>query len=142
MMSALEYLLLMMMTSQPDASATATLTKIEPSSGDVLSRESFVIKNNGQIAMRTILMEPRDMMAEKLEAPVRISPDLLPLFKVGSPLSITVDDTGAAYKARIARIESITDASGSSIQVIAELDRKPEELQPGMIGTAIMTALP
>ena len=141
MMTALEYLLLVMMTSQPDASGMA-LQEIEPSSGDPVTRESLQIHNDGRVAMRTILMEPRDMMAEKLEAPVRITPDLVPMFKIGTPLSITVDDTGTAYRAKIARIENITDATGSSVQVIAELDRKPEELQPGMTGTAVMTAVP
>ena len=141
MMSALEYLLLVMMTSQPDPSGM-TLQKIEPSSGDPVTRESLQIHSDGHVAMRTILMEPRDMMAEKLEAPVRISPDLVPMFKIGTPLSITVDETGTAYMAKISRIENITDAAGSSVQVIAELDRKPEELQPGMTGTAIMTAIP
>ncbi len=142
MMSSLEYLLLMMMTSQPDPSAAGALSKIEPSTGDPLTRETFVIQDDGRMAMQTILMEPRDIMAEKLEAPIRISPDLVPLFKIGTPLSVTVGETSATYKATITRIESITDETGLSVQAIADLEKKPEELKPGMMATAIMAATP
>lgn len=141
MMSTLEYMLLMMMTAQPDPSAVS-MSKIEPSSGDPLTRETLVVQSNGRIEMQTILMEPRDMMAERLEAPIRITPDLVPLFKIGAPLTVMVEGTSSGYPAKIARIESITDATGLSVQVIAELDKKTEELKPGMIATAVMSASP
>ena len=87
-------------------------------------------------------MEPRDIMAEKLEAPVKVPPEWLPSFKIGMPLTITIDENNKVYDAKVVRIESITDETGSSIQVIAALDKPPVELAPGMVGTALVTSIP
>lgn len=142
MTSPLEYILLMMMTT-PDPSAAASVSKIEPASGNPQAQqESFIVRESGDIAMRTILMEPRDMMTERLEAPVKIPPELIPSFKIGTPLKIKIDATGKSYDAKIVRIESITDETGSSVQVITALNKRPAELEPGMVGTAVITETP
>lgn len=141
MTSPLEYLLLMMLSTQPDASNATLLSHIEPASGNPRDMESFVIQDDGRITMRTILMEPQNMMTERLEAPVKIPPEWVPSFKIGTPLKIRIDATGKAYDAKIVRIESITDETGESIQAIVALKNRPEELQPGMVGTATVTSV-
>ncbi len=138
-MSPLEYLFFAMMSTQQPDPALSALTQLEPAAGNA-SQNTMVVSRNGHFEMRTILMEPRDRMVEKIEAPMLITPEWMPVFKVGTPVSIKIDETGKSYDAKIARIESITDSAGLTIQVIAELDKKPVELQPGMTGVAIMTS--
>lgn len=141
-MSPLEYLFFAMMSTQQPDPALSALTQIEPAAGNSSTQSTMVVSRNGHFEMRTILMEPRDRMAEKIEAPMRITPEWVPVFKIGAPISIKIDETNEIYGAKIARIESITDETGLSVQVIAELDKKPAELQPGMTGVAIMTSTP
>lgn len=142
MTSPLEYLLLMMLSTQPDASHAGVLSRVEPASGNPVDRESFLIQEDGRITMRTILMEPQNLMTERFEAPVKIPPEWLPSFKVGTPLDVHVDATGKTYEARIIRIESITDETGSSVQVITALKNRPAELEPGMVATATIKSVP
>lgn len=141
MTSPLEYLLLMMLSTQPDGSSAGVLSRVEPAAGNPTDRESFLLQEDGHVTMRTILMEPQNLMTERFEAPVKIPPEWLPSFKVGMPLEIEIDATGRTYDARIIRIESITDETGSSIQVITALKNRPEELQPGMVGTATIKSV-
>jgi hypothetical protein len=139
-MSPLEYLFFAMMSTQQPDPALGNLTSIEPAAGKSAVQNTMVVSRNGHFEMPTILMEPRDRMADKIEAPMRITPEWTPVFKVGAPLSIKIDETNKVYDAKIARIESITDETGLTVQVIAELEKKPAELQPGMTGVAIMTS--
>jgi hypothetical protein len=143
MPSPLEYLLLMMM-SGPDAAADAAhgLNRINPATGDATIRESILMEDSGTMTMKTILMEPPGTeTAKTLEAPVRITPDLVPSFKINQPVILTIDETGSRHVGRVARIESITDESGQIIQVILELSAMPESLQPGMTATARMQTI-
>lgn len=140
MMSPLEYLFFAMMSSQnPDPSVLTGMNNMEPASGKMAAHNALVVEQNGFFEMRTILMEPHNDMEEKLEAPMRITPEWIPAFKIGAPVSITIDATSKTYDARIARIESITDNTGMTIQVIAEMNRPVAELQPGMTALATMT---
>lgn len=141
MPSPLEYLLLMTLSAQPNALAADMLANIEPASGNAKDTESFVIQDNGHVTMRTILMEPQNMMSEHFEAPMKIPPEWVPSFTIGTPLNVKIDATGKTYAAKVVRIESITDEHGSTIQVISALKKRPEELQPGMVGTATVTAI-
>lgn len=140
MASPLEYLLLMMMSTPGTGDLPANVAHIEPASGDAKA-EVLVVDRNGSLHMRTILMEPRDTAAEKLEAPVRITPEWVPSFKIGSKVDVMIDETGKTYAAKVNRIESITDASGQSVQVILEMNKAKEALQPGMTGTATLSTI-
>lgn len=138
MMSPLEYLFFAMMSAQnPDPSVLTGMNHIEPATGDATTATK-IIEQNGFFEMRTILMEPHNELAQKLEAPMRITPEWIPAFKIGAPLSIKIDATEKTYPAHIARIVSITDANGLTIQVIAEMDQRVEELKPGMTAMATM----
>ncbi len=140
MMSPLEYLFFAMMSSQnPDPAMLTGMNNLEPAAGKPATHNALVVEQNGFFEMRTILMEPHDDMAEKLEAPMRITPEWIPAFKIGAPINITIDATSKTYDARIARIESITDNTGMTVQVIAEMTRPVAELQPGMTALATMT---
>lgn len=140
MMSPLEYLFFAMMSAHnPDPSAITSMSNFEPAAGTGTPRTITIIEQDGFFEMRTILMEPRDELANKLEAPMRITPEWIPAFQIGAPLSITIDATEQTYDAHIARIESITDASGMTVQVIAEMNRPAADLQPGMTALATIT---
>lgn len=137
MMSPLEYLFVMMMrTNHPDGEA---LNKVEPATGSaVIHSEPVTINKAGRLEMRTILMEAHDPAAEKLEAPLRITSQWEPMFKIGSPLEIKIDDSGKSYNATVSRIEKIRDEDGESIQVIATMGKPDALLQPGLTATATM----
>jgi hypothetical protein len=137
MMSPLEYLFVMMMrTNHPDGDA---LNNVEPATGNaVVEIDPVTVNKTGRLEMRTILMEAHDPTAEKLEAPMRITSQWEPMFKIGSPLEIRIDDTGKSYNATISRIEKIRDESGESIQVIATMGKPDTVLQPGLTATATM----
>lgn len=145
MTSPLEYLFLALFSSQnPDPSALDGVHKIEPAAGDATSI-SQVIDRNGHYEMRTILMEPRDTSVETLEAPMRITAEWVPIFKIGTPVSIQLDGKDKTYAGKIVRIESTTDATGTTVQAIAEIDKKvvksSTDLQPGTMGLATMVAV-
>ncbi|MDB5491234.1 MAG: hypothetical protein JWO78_1083 [Micavibrio sp.] len=137
MMSPLEYLFVMMMrTNNPDADS---LNRVEPALGSALMpTEPVKIDKTGRLEMRTILMEAHDPTIDKLEAPLRITPQWEPMFKIGNPLEIKIDDSGKSYNATISRIEKIRDENGESIQVIATMGKPDAVLQPGLTATATM----
>jgi hypothetical protein len=140
MPSPLEYLLLLTVTGTDPG---LDLNRIAPAAGDAATPPAIVMEENGTITMKTILMEPSGtVMSPRLEAPVRITPDLVPLFKINHPVILTLDETGATQTAKVARIVSVTDSSGQTIQAILELDRTTDALQPGMTATGQMTLIP
>ena len=125
-----------MRTNHPDGE---TLNRVEPATGSaVLATEPVTIDKTGRLEMRTILMEAYDPTTEKLEAPLRITSQWEPMFKIGNPLEIKVDDSGKSYNATITRIEKIRDEDGESIQVIATMGKPDAVLQPGLTATATM----
>lgn len=139
MMSPLEYLFFAMMSVQnPDPTALTGMNQVEPAAGP--PRNITIVEQDGFFEMRTILMEPRDEMAARLEAPMRITPEWIAAFPIGAPLSIKIDATDKTYDAHIDRIVSITDASGITVQVIAELNQPAADLEPGMTAMATMAA--
>lgn len=138
MMSPLEYLFVMMMrTNNPDPDA---LNRVEPANGaaSIMTTEPVTVNKSGRLEMRTILMEAHDPSADKLEAPLRITSQWEPMFKIGAPLEIKLDDTGKSYNATISRIEKIRDENGETIQVIATMGKPDVTLQPGLTATATM----
>ncbi len=147
MMSPIEYLFFALFSSQnPDPSVADGLNQIAPAAGDARGTISQVIDRDGYFEMRTILMEPRDGSTETLEAPMRITSEWVPVFKIGSPISIQIDGAEQSYAGKIARIESTTDAKGTTIQAIAEIPiaamKKTTDLKPGMVGLATMVEAP
>lgn len=141
MMTPLEYLFFALFSSQnPDPSLAEGLNSIAPAAGDATANISQVIERNDHFEMRTILMEPRDSNAKTLEAPMRITAEWVPVFKIGTPISVQIDGSDKTYTGKIERIESVTDKSGQVIQAIAAI-RTNTDLQPGMVGLATMKDL-
>lgn len=140
MMSPLEYLFVMMMrTNNPDGD---TLNKVEPAVGTAVTEaDPVAINKTGRLEMRTILMEAHDPTSEKLEAPIRITSQWEPMFRIGAPMDVKLDDNGKSYNATISRIEKIRDENGESIQVIATMGKSDAVLQPGQTATATMKPL-
>lgn len=138
MMSPLEYLFVMMMkTNNPDANS---LSNIEPTSGEAVAEDHnpIVINKNGHIEMRTILMQSEDPAQEILEVPLRITKDWVPMFKIGAPVSLRVDENGKTYNAKVDRIVTVKDGSGETVQAIAALARADAALKPGQTATAVL----
>lgn len=143
MPSPLEYLFLMMMTAPGGADQTGkSMAGINPAAGDSPTYESMTVDPDGTFHIRTILMEPREIMSDRLEAPLRITPDWIPWFKIGTDMDITIDETGQTHPVKIIRIESITDAQGTTVQVILDAGRRNDALQPGMTATARVRTAP
>lgn len=138
MMSPLEYLFLMMMKTQnPDPDS---LSQVEPASGEaVIDHNQVIVNKDGRIEMRTILMQSQDSSEDNLEAPLRITKQWEPMFKIGAPLTIKIDESGQTYNARVSRIVTVRDEGGETMQVIARMSRAETALQPGQTATAIMT---
>lgn len=141
MMSPLEYLFFAMMSTQsPDVAAISNIHHIEPATGSSMESRKIMTGESGFFELRTILVQPHNELEKKLEAPMRITPEWIPSFAIGAPVTITIDKTGKTYPAHINRIVSITDADGVTIQVIAVLNHPAEELKPGMTALATMDA--
>jgi RND family efflux transporter MFP subunit len=60
--------------------------------------------------------------------------------KPGSPLKVTIDETGKTYPATLDRLSGKVDAVSRSVKVYARIDHPSEALLPGMSGHAIFTA--
>ena len=141
MMTPLEYLFFALFSSQnPDPSLADGLNNIAPAAGDATANISQVVERNDHFEMRTILMEPRDSNSKTLEAPMRITAEWVPVFKIGMPVSVQIDGSDKTYAGKIERIESVTDKSGQVIQAIATI-RTATDLQPGMVGMITMEDL-
>lgn len=138
MMSPLEYLFFAMMSTQnPDPAAVDGMKGATPTT--TAGQHTALLDKDGRFEMKTILMEPRDSGNEKLEAPLRILPEWIPAFTIGAPLKIQIDETRKTYDARVSRIESITDSTGMTVQVIAELNKATADVEPGMTALASFT---
>jgi membrane fusion protein (multidrug efflux system) len=57
--------------------------------------------------------------------------------KPGVPFTMTIDETGLSYKARVAKISSRIDGSSQTVEVTGRFDRVPANVLPGMIGKAV-----
>lgn len=146
MMSPLEYLFLALFSSQnPDPSVMDGVHNIEPAAGNATAPISQIIDRDGYFEMRTILMEPRDNTQETLEAPMRITAEWVPVFKIGAPVTLKMDGSEKSYTGKIVRIESTTDDTGTTVQAIAEIDKAKikgnSDLQPGIMGLATIAAV-
>jgi RND family efflux transporter MFP subunit len=56
--------------------------------------------------------------------------------KPGKPFTVTVDETGQSYTARVSKISGRIDGASQTVEVLARFDRVPANLLPGMIGKA------
>jgi hypothetical protein len=132
-------------SQSPDPSALDGVHNIEPAAGKATGSVSQIIDRDGHFEMRTILMEPRDSTLETLEAPMRITAEWVPVFKIGTPITVQLDGSGQTYPGKIVRIESTTDSTGTTVQAIAEIDKRKvknsADLQPGIMGLASMVAV-
>ncbi|MGE4242408.1 efflux RND transporter periplasmic adaptor subunit [Ramlibacter sp.] len=57
--------------------------------------------------------------------------------KPGANFTLTVDETGSSYRAKIAKISSRIDGSSQTVEVTGRFDRVPVNVLPGMIGKAV-----
>ncbi|MGN6233712.1 MAG: efflux RND transporter periplasmic adaptor subunit [Trinickia sp.] len=59
--------------------------------------------------------------------------------KPGSPLKVTIDETGKTYAATLSRLSGKVDAVSRSVKVYAHLEHPSDTLLPGMSGHAAFT---
>ena len=57
--------------------------------------------------------------------------------RIGTPLSISIKETGQLYEARISKMNSRVDGVSQQLEVEAKLDRGEGRLLPGTVGTAV-----
>lgn len=74
---------------------------------------------------------------ERLKVQLNIPSLWLRRVKAGDRFDVLIDETGKAYQARVRRINGKVDAVSQSIEIEGELLGRPEDLLPGMSGTAI-----
>jgi|AntRauTorcE11897_2_1112592.scaffolds.fasta_scaffold01249_2 multidrug efflux pump subunit AcrA (membrane-fusion protein) len=60
--------------------------------------------------------------------------------KQGTPLSLTVFETGETYQAKIVRIGGAVDEISQSIMAVAEIKAPGANILPGMSGTAVFNS--
>ncbi|MGM0421706.1 MAG: efflux RND transporter periplasmic adaptor subunit [Pseudomonadota bacterium] len=73
---------------------------------------------------------------EKPQAQMLVPSRWLSWLQIGTPLSLTVFETGEAYLAKIVRIGGAVDEISQSIMVVAEIEAPGKNILPGMSGTA------
>lgn len=73
---------------------------------------------------------------EPLQAEFMVPSKWLRWLNTGAPLTVTINETEASYRARISRIYGEVDPVSQSIQIIALLDGYTDNLLPGMSGQA------
>ena len=56
--------------------------------------------------------------------------------KPGMPFSVSIDETGQTYRARITKISSRIDASSQTVEITGQFEKIPANVLPGMIGKA------
>jgi RND family efflux transporter MFP subunit len=59
--------------------------------------------------------------------------------KPGSPLKVTIDETGKTYPATLSRLSGKVDAVSRSVKVYAHIENPSDTLLPGMSGHALFT---
>jgi len=59
--------------------------------------------------------------------------------KPGSPLKVSIDETGKTYPATLARLSGKVDAVSRSVKVYGRIDNPPDTLLPGMSGHALFS---
>ena len=62
--------------------------------------------------------------------------------RVGTPLIISVKETGQVYVAHISKMNSRVDGVSQQLEVEAEIEKGEERLLPGTVGTALFDAPP
>lgn len=78
---------------------------------------------------------------ERLKVQINIPSLWLRRVKASDRFDVLIDETGKTYQARVRRINGKVDAVSQSIEIEGELLGRPEDLLPGMSGTAIFPAV-
>ncbi|NJM56049.1 MAG: efflux RND transporter periplasmic adaptor subunit [Verrucomicrobiae bacterium] len=74
--------------------------------------------------------------ATRLEIELIVPSRLLASVKPGQDLTFAVDETGRVYRSRVARSGGAVDPSSQTVKLFAEFVDAPDEIMPGMSGTA------
>lgn len=108
-----------------------------PYAGQIAERriQEFEYAQAGQALLEIISNGP---LRVEFIAPSR----QLEIWKVGTPLQLTLDETGLSYAAHIERIGVRIDPISQSIKVVATLDGTPTGLVAGMTGRLVSVAAP
>jgi len=62
--------------------------------------------------------------------------------RTGTPLSISIKETGQVYEARISKMNSRVDGVSQQLEVEAQIEKGEGRLLPGTVGTAVFEAPP
>ena len=60
--------------------------------------------------------------------------------KIGTPLSISIKETGQVYEARISKMNSRVDGVSQQLEVEAQIEKGEGRLLPGTVGAAVFEA--
>ena len=60
--------------------------------------------------------------------------------KIGTPLSISIKETGQVYEARISKMNARVDGVSQQLEVEAQIEKGEGRLLPGTVGTAVFEA--
>lgn len=69
---------------------------------------------------------------------VSASSKLFTRIRLGSPLRVTIDETGATYNAQVSLINARIDPVNQTFEMEARIQGAPTNLLPGMSGTAVL----
>ncbi len=104
-------------------------TLMAPFSGRIADRlvKPFESVNQGQPLLDIVGETP-------FEIHVLLPSNLLSGIKVGTPITVDLDETGLSYTAHISNLGGRINPAGQTVRVIAKMERFQEELLPGMSG--------
>ncbi|MEM6811118.1 MAG: efflux RND transporter periplasmic adaptor subunit [Pseudomonadota bacterium] len=107
---------------------------IAPWNGRIIQKmaSEYEYVQNGRVIMEIASLKP-------LRAEFLIPSKWLQWLNIGTPLALSINETGRQYNAKIEAIYGEVDPVSQTIQVAAEIDKYHEELLPGMSGRVIFS---
>jgi RND family efflux transporter MFP subunit len=80
--------------------------------------------------------------ASALKAQMFVPAAWVAWLRTGTPLSISIKETGQVYEARISKMNSRVDGVSQQLEVEAQIEKGEGRLLPGTVGTALFEAPP
>ncbi len=124
------------------AQAQLNLTKYQVSQCDIAAPfDGYVVRSQGKPHQTTTVGQP---LIEIISAGVpklklSASSKLFARVKVGTPLRVTIEETGASYNAVVSLINARIDPVNQSFEMEGKIVGGASQLLPGMSGTAVLT---
>ena len=105
--------------------------------------DGYVVRVMGKPHQTTTVGQPLfDIISSGVpKLRVSASSKLFTRIRVGTPLRVTIDETGATYNAQVSLINARIDPVNQTFEMEARVQGAPTNLLPGMSGTAVLAPI-